>query len=314
MYRSNAYPKYSTLSLLIIMFMTSFSASSSAEKISVGAILSCDIPYYNEIHDSFVEGLKAEGYRADEIEIILQKPMPNPMSWMNSARKLVTLDVNVIISYGAPATLAAQSASSKIPVVYAGVYEPQRLGISAKNVTGISSGVPVASLLKTLNTIVKYSKLGIVYSGLERDTVIQAKKAVTLADKIHFTPEVIDIAKTEGAVDLSGLDALFMTSSCAGMRRIDDIVGLAQNAKIPIIASVGGAAEKGALLTISGNTQEQGSVISSMVAGILKGSKPSSIAPKMATDIEFVVNLRASNSLGLTLPFDPMTTATRVIE
>jgi len=131
---------------------------------------------------------------------------------------------------------------------------------------------------------------------------------------MNFTSEMIDLAKKRGPLDISGVDAIFMTTSCAGMRCVDDIVGLARKARIPTAASIGGAAEKGVLLTISADTHEQGVVASSMVAEVLKGSSPSDITPKRATKIEFVVNLREADSLGLKIPFDLLTGATRAIK
>jgi len=306
--------KYPALFVLIALFLTSFSAVASGEKIPVGVILTGDIPYYREIHESFLEGMKAESYGPDKIEIILQKPVPNTMSWTNAVRKLVTFDAKVIISYGGPATLTAVNESSGIPVIFAAVYKPEDIGISMKKATGISSDVPVASILKKLSAIVNYSNLGVIYSASEKDTVIQARKAQALAETMNFTSKMINLAKKRSALDLSGLDAIFMTTSCAGMRCVNDIVGLARKAKIPTAASIGGAAEKGVLLTISANSHEQGVVASSMVAEVLKGSSLSDIAPKRATKIEFVVNLREANSLGLKIPFDLLTGATRAIK
>jgi putative ABC transport system substrate-binding protein len=300
--------------VLIILVVTSFSASSAGEKIPIGVILTGDIPYYREIHESFLEGLKAESYGPDKIEIILQKPVPNTMSWMNAVKKLVTFDAKVIMSYGAPATLTAVKESSGIPIVFAAVYRPEDIGISSKNATGISLDVPVPSILKKLKAIVDYSTLGILYSGSEADTVIQARKAQELGETMNFTPKMIDLARQKDALDLTGIDAIFMTTSCTGMRCVDDVIGLARKAGIPTAASLGGAAEKGALLTISANTREQGFVASSMVAEVLNGSRPSDIASKQATKIEFIVNLREANTLGLKIPFDLLAGATRAIK
>jgi putative ABC transport system substrate-binding protein len=300
--------------LLIIVSFSSFPAVSSADKIPIGVILTGDIPYYREIHESLVERLNAEGYGPDKIEIILQKPIPNSLSWTNAVRKLVAFEAQVIISYGAPATLTAVNESSGSPVVFAGVYKPVETGISMKNATGISSEVPVVSILRKLRAIADYSKLGIIYSASEKDTVMQAREAKALAEKINFTPQMIDLAKKKGAVDLSGIDALFMTTSCAGMRCIDDIIGLARKGGIPTATSIGGSAARGVLLTISANTQEQGVAAASMVAAILNGTHPSAIASKRATKIDFVVNLKEANSLGLEVPFDLLTSATRVIK
>jgi putative ABC transport system substrate-binding protein len=307
-------PRHLVSFVLVILFMTHVSPASSEERIPVGVILTGDAPYYREIHESFLEGLKAESYGPEKIEIILQKPVPNPMSWTNAVRKLVTFDAKVILSYGAPATLTAMKEASGIPIVFAAVYRPEDMGISSKNATGIGLDVPVAGILKKLKAIVDYSKLGIVYSGSEADTVIQVRKAQALSETMNFTAEMIDLAKRKGALNLSGLDAIFLTTSCAGMRCVEDIIGLARKAGIPTAASLGGAAEKGVLLTISADTREQGAVASAMVARVLNGSSPSDIESKKATKIEFIVNLREAESLGLKVPFDLLAGATRAIK
>jgi putative ABC transport system substrate-binding protein len=307
-------PRRLALLEVIMLFVACLSPAYAEEKIPVGVILTGDVPYYREIHASFVEGLKERSYGPDDIEIILQKPIPNPMSWTNAVRKLVTFDAKVIVSYGTPATLTAVKESSGVPVVFAAVYRPEDTGISLENATGIGLDVPIASILKKLKAIANYSKLGIVYSGSEADTVIQAHKAQALSETMEFTAEMIDLAEKKGALDLSGLDAIFMTTSCAGMRCVEDVVGRARKAGIPTAASLGGAAEKGVLLTISANSHEQGAVASSMVAQLLNGSSPADIESTRAKKIEFIVNLREAKNLGLKVPFDLLAGATRAIK
>jgi putative ABC transport system substrate-binding protein len=53
------------------------------------------------------------------------------MSWVNAA-KLVAVGSDVIVSYGAPATLAVMNETSDMPIVFAGVYDPQSVGITGK--------------------------------------------------------------------------------------------------------------------------------------------------------------------------------------
>lgn len=308
------YPKLLARLLLGAQLLICASPATAADKIPVGVILTGDIPYYREIHESLVAGLTAERYGPETIDIILQKPVPNAMSWTNAVRKLVTFDAKVIVSYGAPATLTAVSESSGIPVVFAGVYMPEDLGISLRNATGVSSEVPVASVLKKLHAIVAFSTLGIIFSASETDTVLQARKVQAFAESMSFIPTMIDLSRKTDGIDFSGLDALFMSASCAAMSCVEDIVGRARAAKIPTATLIGGAADKGVLLTISANAQEQGVVASSMVAAVLEGRRPADIPPRKATKIDFVVNLREADSLGLKIPFDVLTSATRAIK
>ncbi|MEW6602781.1 MAG: hypothetical protein AB1499_17550, partial [Nitrospirota bacterium] len=66
---------------------------------SVGVIMTADVEYYRNIHKAFTESM------GKDVEIVLQKPTADPMSWTNAARKLTGLGAKVIVCYGAPAAL-----------------------------------------------------------------------------------------------------------------------------------------------------------------------------------------------------------------
>ena len=85
---------------LIILFaaLTIISGTSAFAK-TVGVMMTADIEYYQDIHKAFINNF------GKDAEIVLQKPMPDPMSWTNAARKLTGIGADVIVSYGAPATL-----------------------------------------------------------------------------------------------------------------------------------------------------------------------------------------------------------------
>ena len=118
-----------------------------AEK-RIGVIMSGDIPYYGTMHETFVGELTTRLADADRVEIVLQRPFPNPISWSNAARKLIAFDVDLIVTYGAPATQAVIHEKSSIPLIYAGVYEPERAGMTGNNVTGCGFKVPLSSIIR----------------------------------------------------------------------------------------------------------------------------------------------------------------------
>ncbi|MBI5632442.1 MAG: ABC transporter substrate-binding protein [Nitrospirae bacterium] len=292
------------------LFMVAGPAT-AADK-TIGVIMTGNIPYYKDMHKAFTEGLAAEG--AGKVEVVLQTPTPEPMSWANAVRKLISVGADVIVTYGAPATLTAMAETTEIPIVFAGVYDPQALGIMGKNATGVSSKVPVASLLKNLKGIANFATLGVVFSESEKDTVLQANEAKQLEPSFGFRSARFSIKKTDDIAKIANVDALFLTTGCAAMHCVNNIIGVARKTKIPTGTTIGGGEGSGIILTLSANPQEQGREAAKIAARVIKGAKPASIALEPPKKIDLIVNLKEATDMGLKIPFDLLTTATRVIK
>lgn len=285
----------------------------AAEK-TVGVIMTGGIPYYKELHKAFSDSLAAEGFGAGRADIVLQTPTPEAMSWTNSARKLVAIGADVIVSYGAPATLAVMNETSNIPIVFAGVYDPQSLGMTGKNATGVSSKVPVATLIKNFKSISDFSTLGVIYSDAEKDTVLQANEVKQLEGNFGFRSSKFNFKKTDDVSKIANVDALFLTTSCAAMHCVNNIIGSARKAKIPTATTIGGGENSGIILTIAANPYEQGKEAAERVAKILKGAAAASLPVEQPKKIDMIINIREATDMGLKIPFDLLSAATKVIK
>jgi len=305
---------YNFFAMATIWLLILVAAPASAAEKTIGVIMTGNIPYYREIHKAFTDGLAAEGVGHGAVEIIQQTPNPEPMSWTNAARKLVAVGADIIVSYGAPATLAVLNETSDIPVVFAGVYDPQGIGITGKNATGVSSKVPVASLLKNFKSISNFSSLGIVYSESEKDTVIQANEVKHLEGSLNFTSVKFNIKKSEDASRIANVNALFLTTGCAAQHCVSTILGTARKLKLPTATTIGGGETSGIILTIAANPQEQGREAAKIAAKLVRGAKPASVPVQHPKKIDMIINLKEANELGLKIPFDLLTAATRVIK
>jgi putative ABC transport system substrate-binding protein len=302
------------VSSLVLIFIVMFALPAEAADKTIGVIMTGNIPYYKEIHKSFTEALAAEGFGPGKAEIVLQSPYPDPMSWTNAARKLAAIGSDIIVSYGAPATVTAMNEASGTPVVYAGVYDPQAVGATGKNITGISSKVPVVSILKNLKNISNYSRLGVVFSSTEKDTVVQANEIRQFEGNIGFSAVMFNVKRVEDTSRISDVDALFLTTSCAAMHCVQNIAGIARKAKIPTASTIGSGENSGVILTIAANPQEQGREAAKLTAGILKGAKPSSFPIAQPKKVDMIINLKEATEMGLKIPFDLLTSATKVIK
>jgi len=289
----------------IILLMPGYTAQAD----QIGVIMTGDIDYYRNIHEAFVENMGNQTH-----EIVLQKPMPDPMSWTNSARKLTAIGSNIIISYGAPATLMTMKATSEIPVLFAGVFDPGSMSMTGKNATGISSTVPIEKVLKNLTKIKKISKLGIILSKSEKDTILQTKQIKKIENTFGFQSVLIAVKNKITASRIKGVDALLLTTCSAGMLNVKDIVEIARRDKIPTAAFMGGGESQGIILTVQADPKEQGKELAEMVKQILSGVNVSDIPVKEPKKIEIIVNLKEAAGLALNIPAELKSITTKVIE
>ncbi len=309
----NARPGNIYLLLILLIIFLAAPHASAAQK-TLGIIMTGNTPYYKDVHKSFTETLAAEGFGPGNIETIVQTPSPVPMSWTNAARKLVTVGSSVIVSYGAPATISAMNETSDIPIVFAGVYDPQALGVTGKGVTGISSKVPMAGILRDLKSITNFSTLGVVFNDSEKDTVVQANEVRHLEGAYAFKSTRFNVKKASDSAKIANVDAILLTTSCAAMHCVSNITGIAHKSKIPTASTIAGGETAGVILTVTADPHEQGREAARMVARILRGAKPASIPIAQPKKIDVIVNLREATDIGLKVPFDLLTSATKVIK
>ena len=77
--------------LLTVLCVLSATVDAYAGK-RIGVIMTGDIPYYGAMHQTFVAELDRKFAGVENIEIILQRPFPDPIAWSNAARKLIAFD------------------------------------------------------------------------------------------------------------------------------------------------------------------------------------------------------------------------------
>ncbi len=305
-----------TISMLLTLLILCAAEATAADK-TVGVIMSGNIGYYQDVHRAFVGALAKEGFDYRKVDTVLQMPSPDPLSWTNAVRKLVVADVNVLVTYGAASALAAIRETKSIPEVYAGVYDPAAIGVSAKNVTGISSKVPMTSLLKYLKKLTPFSKLAIVYNELEPDSVRQAEELSQLESQYGFQTVRMAVKRPDDAKKLvfaGKADAVLISVSATVNEVIEAVVKNAHAAKIPTISQMGGTSDHGVILSLAPSATEQGEAAARLVARVLRGDNPAGMPSQVPKLVELVLNLKEAGAIGIKVPFDLITDATKVIK
>jgi putative ABC transport system substrate-binding protein len=256
---------------------------------------------------------------------MLQTPNADPISWANSVRKAEALEADVVVTFGASASLVAVQEGIKLPIVFADVYGPVEVGLAKSMTTmearvcGVTSKVPLMTLMKAAGIIKPIKTLAVLYSSREAGSLVQLKELKRISASLGFTIAEHN-ASTVAQLDhllhggLQRADALFVTESSIGSRAFDTIADHCRESGTPLLSTMPDAAAKGALVALEINPEEQGQLAAEYAARFLAGRKVLSSAIATPKQIELIVNLKVARQMDLTVPFQVLSAATRVIK
>jgi len=278
--------------------------------------------------DAFRKGLREFGYvEGRTYKIEYRSADGQAERFPELADELVRLGVDVIVTRGTPATIAAKTATKTIPVIMASVGEPllivESLARPGGNVTGLSAFVNVMTskrLELTRELVPRLSRIGLFHNMSNPVAPPQWEETKTAAQSWGIEAELLDVRSGEDVgrafdraeerrVDalLVGLDGLIQTH-----RQM--IASLAAQNRLPAVYSGREFIEAGGLLSYAVSYPDLYRRATIYVDKILKGAKPADLPVEQPTKFELIINLKAAKSLGLTIPPAMLARADEVIE
>jgi len=291
----------------------------------VAVIITGDLARYREAHEAFLKVLRTGGMTEDKVKIYVQTPSPDPMSWINSIRKAVGVGADIIVTYGAPAALAAKKEARNTPVLFADVYDPVGLGIvkdlavPGGDITGVSGKTPLETLLKAFAEVQLPKAMGVLYSSDDKGSELQLKQleaaakahGIALVKKDIKRPEEISTAVDTVASQVS---SLFITESALLCMKLNEIMSLSNQKKLPVLSQAPGLCDMGALMTLEADPTEQGQLVAVYTLQILAGKKAHTLPIFTPKKVSLVINMKTADKFGVKVPFQALSLATRVIK
>ena len=252
------------------------------------------------------------------------------------AAELVRRDVDLIVTRGTPAALAAKSATTKsattkaattgIPVIMAAVGDPQAIVESARpaaNVTGFGANLPgterrrvelLKMMLPRLARIGALMNLSNPSRQAEWESIAAAARALEVAPLVLDTRASPDIARAFDAASLAQTDAVVVGSDTVMQTNQGLLVELAAAHRMPAIYTFRDFVEAGGLMSYGVSLPDLYRRAAGYADKILKGATPRDLPVEPPTKAELVVNRATAKALGLDLPEGFRTLADEVIE
>jgi putative ABC transport system substrate-binding protein len=278
--------------------------------------------------DGLRQGLRALGYIEGKHYVIEYRSADGrDERFPELAAELAALKVDLIVTRGTPAALAAKRSVGAIPVVITGVGDPVGQGIIASlahpggNITGLSATVTEiypkrVELLREL--VPRATRLAGLFNMGNPALPRQWQEVETAARSLGLRAQLLDARKVEdlrpafAAASRAHADALIVGLETLTLANAPLIVELAAKHRLPAMYAstefVGGLASYGV------NYPDHYRRAATFIDKIFKGAKPADLPVEQPTKFELAVNLKSARALGLTIPRTVLLQVDRMIE
>ncbi len=281
-------------------------------------------------HEAFRLGLRERGWvEGKNISIEYRYAEGRRDRLPELAAELVRLKVDLIVATVVTDALAAQKATTAIPIVMAAASDPVASGLVASlarpggNISGLSQMTSELNgkRLEMLKEMVpKLARVAVLWNPQNVGSVLNWKEiqlpARQLGLQLHSLevrgPAELDKAfedATKARVD--GLAATPDQVFTGNMKRIVDFAG---KNRLPAIFYGSEFADAGALMAYGPDRADMFRRAATFVDKILKGRKPADLPVEQPTKFELVVNMKTAKALGITIPQTILIRVDRMIE
>ena len=324
--------KITVLTLCAILFAlcSSVNAQQPAGKVfRIGFLSGAGQAASNPNFEAFRQGLREFGYIEGKNIIIEYRGSAGELGRIpDLAAELVGLEVDIIVTTGMPAVVAAKRATSTIPIVTANADNLVEAGIVVSlarpggNITGTNRvdadfSAKRVELLK--ETFPKLSRLAVLAHGSlgsDKEELAESEAAGRrlgiqvqswqIQDRYQFAGAYAEMAKRRAEA------LIIFTSTFTGYHQ-KELMELAAKSRLATMCGSVTWVDAGCLMSYGANTAEFYRRAAYFVDKILKGTKPADLPVERPRKFELVINLKTAKQIGMTIPPSVLARADRVI-
>jgi putative ABC transport system substrate-binding protein len=307
-------------------------ASAQQAQMPVVGFLSAASPEGGESRAAaFRRGLQETGYVVGQnvtVENHWAEEQPDRLPAM--AADLVKRRVTVIATGTTPAVLAAQAATTTIPIVFEMGSDPVRLGLVTNlnrpggNITGVTSLiVEVASKrLELLHELLPTAKvMALLVNPADRALAqAQAREVLSAARNRGIELHVLNV-RSEADFDAVFADikrlrvgGLVIGPGSVFIGNLNKLAALTIRHAVPAIYQYRDFPAAGGLMSYGSDILDSYRLAGVYTGRVLKGENPAELPVVQATKFELVINLKTAKAFGITVPNTLIGRADEIIE
>ena len=246
-----------------------------------------------------------------------------------AAAELVRRPVDLIATYGTPATHAAKEATATIPIVMIGVGDPVGAGLVASlarpgwNITGNTVLSPdlgpkrLQILREAIATATRVGYLANPNNASTLATVAELKNAASAAGVVLIPVEVRSVGDFDpafAAMLRERPDALLVSNDPFHQLHIGRIMEFLAKNRLPGMFQSKESVAAGGLMAYEASLPDLFRRAAGYVHRILQGTRPGDLPVESPTKFDLAINLKTAKALGIDIPPTLLARADEVTE
>jgi putative tryptophan/tyrosine transport system substrate-binding protein len=277
---------------------------------------------------AFRQGLRELGYVEGKTIIIDYRYAEGELDRLPVfAAELVDLKVDLLVSLGAPATMAAKNVTKTIPIVMiagdaVGTGLVRSLARPGANITGISAlvhGLSGKRLELLKETVPKLSRVAVLWNPDGPGSTLGWKESETAARELGLQLHSMEVRSLNGfenafeGATRARSAAVAQTGNPLFNGNQKRLTELAIKYRLPMIYVQREFVEFGGLMSY-GFDYAVFRRVATLVDRILKGAKPGELPVEQPTKFELVINLSAAKRINIVFPSQILMWADEVLQ
>ncbi|HEY6258694.1 MAG TPA: ABC transporter substrate-binding protein [Xanthobacteraceae bacterium] len=298
----------------------------SARRTRIG-LLDTSARVGNANFSAFQQALQALGYvEGQNLDFEYRSADGRNDSFAELANDLARRDVDLIVTRGTPAALAARAATTTIPVVMAAAGDPEAIVRGARpaaNLTGFGANLAGAerarvetlkAMLPNVARIAALMNLSNPSRQAEWNAIAAAAQSLGIAPQVLDIRTAADIGRALDAAASAQADAVVIGSDTVMQTNQNLVVTLAAAQRMPAMYTFRDFVDAGGLVSYGVSLPDLYRRAAVYADKILKGAAPRELPVEPPKTAELAVNRKAAKALGLALPASLLARADVVID
>jgi putative tryptophan/tyrosine transport system substrate-binding protein len=284
----------------------------------------------DERRQTLLSVLAARGFVDGQNLVVVQRAADaRPERLDDLAAELKAANVDVIVTFGDPAALAAKKLTKDIPIVISAAGDPVATGLvdgvarPGGNITGVtelSTELSAKRLEILRDAVPALARVAMLWNAADLGMTLRYRAAEDAALVLGIKVQTLGVREPDdfehafAEMTRERPDAILMVSDALTMLNRRRVVEFANTNRLPTIFETDAPVRDGGLMSYGPKQSAIGERTADFVARILRGARPADMPLQLPTHFEFLVNLKTAQALGVTLPPTLIARADEVLE